>query len=138
MDIARRVAEMSHATRAKVGCVIVKGDLILSTGFNGMPAGMDNCCEHYEDAELLGGMMGGTLVTNAEVSHAEENAIAKIARSTQSSEGATAYVSLEPCMHCAKLLYSSGIKRVVIGAMYKNHDGSEFLKDRGLEVCFQF
>lgn len=130
MDIARRVAKMSHAVRAKVGCLIVLQDGTMSPGWNGMPAGMDNTCEHYEDA----GMMGGTLVTNPEVSHAEENAIAKLARSTHSSNGATAYVSLEPCMHCAKLLYSAGIKRVVIGELYRNHDGTDYLRARGINV----
>lgn len=132
LDIAKRVAEMSHAVRAKVGCVIVFKDGTMSSGWNGMPSGMDNCCEHYEDA----GLMGDSLVTNPEVSHAEENAISKIAKSHHSSNGATAYVTLEPCMHCAKLLYSAGITRVVIGEMYKSHVGTEFLRERGIEVSF--
>lgn len=125
VDIARRVALMSYAVRAKVGCVIVRDSNILSMGFNGMPAGMDNCCEHEVD---------GVLVTNPEVSHAEENAIAKLAKSSTSCNMATVYVTMEPCMHCAKLIYSAGIGRVVYIDEYKSHAGVEFLKARGLVV----
>jgi dCMP deaminase len=130
MDIAKRVAQMSYAVRAKVGCVAVKDDNLIAFGFNGMPAKMNNVCEHYEDA----GMMGGNLVTNPEVSHAEENLIAKIAKSSNSSEGATVYVTLEPCLHCAKLLYSSGITRVLYDEEYRTHAGAEYLKNRGVEI----
>jgi dCMP deaminase len=118
MDIALRFAAMSHAVRKKVGCVIVLDNNILSFGFNGMPAGMDNCCENEVD---------GKLVTKGEVSHAEENAIAKLAKSNTSSVGATAYVTLEPCMHCAKLLYNAGITRVVIKEPYLSHEGTIYL-----------
>lgn len=130
MDIAKRVALMSHAVRKKVGCVIVRDNNILAFGFNGMPAGMDNVCEHYEDA----GMMGSSLVTNPEVSHAEENAIAKLARGTTSSANSTAYVTLEPCIHCAKILYNAGVIRVVVGEAYRSHEGTEFLIKQRVEM----
>jgi dCMP deaminase len=129
MDIAKRVAQMSYAKRKQVGCVIVKDGNIISMGFNGMPAGMDNNCEHYDYSVS----MDGDYVTNKEVSHAEENAIAKIARSSSSSDGATAYVTLAPCMHCAKLLNSAGIRRVVYGENYRQ-EGVEFLIERGVTV----
>ena len=130
MAIAKQCATMSHAVRSKVGCVVVNDDNILSIGWNGMPSGMTNVCEHpgYDE--------GGDpiLVTKKIVLHAEENAISKIAKSTQSSQGATAYLTLTPCINCAKLLYTSGIKRVVYGEVYRNTDGADFLQDRGLVV----
>lgn len=138
MGIARQFANMSHAVRAKVGCVVLFKDGTISPGWNGMPSGMDNCCEktveHPIDHDER--HFQTMLLTRPEVSHAEENAIAKIAKSHHSSAGATAYVTLEPCMHCAKLLYSAGITRVVIGEMYRDHAGSEFLLARGIEVSF--
>ena len=152
MDLALRVAEMSYAVRRKVGCVIVKDDNILSFGWNGMPAGMDNVCE-YKQYDLSRDFNGNhfpdheeeypfindkkeryKLVTNIEVSHAEENAIAKIARSNQSSHGATAYVTLEPCMHCAKLIYSAGIEQVYIRELYTDHTGADYLISCGVNV----
>lgn len=132
MDIAERVSEMSYAVRARVGCVILFKDGTMSLGFNGMPSGMDNACEHLENDDTF--IPTKILVTNPEVSHAEENAIAKIAKSHHSSNGATAYITLEPCMHCAKLLYSAGISRVVYAEEYRNHDGVVYLKNRGIEV----
>lgn len=129
MDIASRVAEMSYAVRRKVGCVIVKDGNIISMGWNGMPAGMTNNCEWHE-------MVGEdfNLVTRPEVSHAEENAIAKIAKSNTSSLDATLYVTTEPCMHCAKLIYSSGIKQVIFRDEYKIHDGTKYLREQKIDV----
>lgn len=124
MDIATRCAAMSYGERAKVGCVIVRDGNILSMGWNGMPRGWDNTCEDnlYDDtAQWVGNK------TKPEVSHAEENAIAKLAKSTTTSAGATAYVTLEPCLNCSKLLYSSGITRVVIDKPYREHYGVQFL-----------
>lgn len=128
MNITKEVSNFSWAVRKKVGCIIVQDTQIISTGVNGMPAGMDNCCEHLDEQ--------GNLVTNPEVSHAEENALMKIAKSHHSSLGATAYVTLEPCMHCAKLLYNAGLSRVVIGESYRNNDGTRYLEARGIHVVF--
>jgi len=127
MDIADRVAQMSYAVRAKIGCVIVNNGQIIATGFNGMPAGMQNECEHYD-------ISGVVMVTNPEVSHAEENAIGKIARSTLSSEGSTAYITMSPCIHCAKLLFTSGISKVFYRDSYRISDGVEFLRNRNVHV----
>lgn len=126
MDIASRVAEMSYAVRAKVGCVIVKDGNIISMGWNGMPAGMTNVCEISDDA--------GVLFTKPEVSHAEENALAKLAKGSYSSENAVAYITLEPCIHCAKLLYSAGIKDVYYRYSYKSQDGINYLKKLDVNV----
>jgi len=125
LDIAERVAQMSHAVRAKVGALMVKDGNILGFGWNGMPGGMDNTCEHFENMNL---------VTNSEVSHAEENLLGKIAKSTVSSEGATVYITLSPCIHCAKLLATCGIKKVVFRDQYRDNDGAEFLSELGIAV----
>lgn len=127
MDVATRVAEMSYATRRKVGCVIVKDGNIISMGWNGMPAGMDNSCEYMDEGV-------GEMVTRPEVSHAEENAIAKLAKSGVSSDRATAYVTLEPCIHCAKLLFNAGIRTVVMHELYKNHAGTAYLHERQVRI----
>ena len=121
MDIARRIASESYATRAKVGCVIVKGTNILAIGWNGMPSGFANACEVSNE-------------TNPYVLHAESNAIAKLARSTQSSEGSTVYVTLSPCLDCAKQLYQAGITRLVYLDAYRCESGLTFLKTAGVEV----
>jgi dCMP deaminase len=160
MDIASRCAEMSHAVRKKVGCVIVKDGNIIAMGWNGKPAGMDNNCEDtvwhqpgedvrnfpytVPDDERMSQNIKITdhmtatarykLVTKPEVSHAEENALAKIAKSNSSSLGATAYVTLEPCMHCAKLLYSAGITRVVVKESYVSHEGTVYLTKLGVTM----
>jgi dCMP deaminase len=132
MDIAKRCAEMSYAVRKKVGCVIVKDGNIIAMGWNGMPAGMPNECEYKKiDPKTF----NDELVTNPEVSHAEENAIAKLARGTTSSANATAYVTLEPCIHCAKILYNAGIIRVVVGEAYRSHEGTEFLIKQRVEMA---
>lgn len=129
MGVAELAAEMSWAQRRKVGCVITKDGNIISVGWNGMPAGMHNCCEKADPVT-------GELVTNPEVSHAEENAIAKLARSNQSSLGADAYVTLEPCITCSKLLYNAGIQNVFIKERYHTNVGTNYLTGRGVNVVF--
>lgn len=120
MDIAIRVAEMSHAQRKKVGCVIVKDDRILSMGWNGTPSGFDNKCED-ENCD-------GSLTTKKEVLHAELNCLAKLAKSTESSKGSTMYVTLSPCINCAKLIIQCGIQRVVFKEKYHDESGIDFLQ----------
>jgi dCMP deaminase len=130
MDIARRTAELSSARRLQVGAIVVKDDRIISIGYNGMPAGWDNNCEH----ELVDADEGHALVTKKEVLHAETNAIAKLAKSSESGLGADLFVTHAPCMDCAKLIYQSGIKRVYFGAAYRDNAGVEFLKKSGVSV----
>ena len=117
-------AENSYCTRRKVGALIVKDKMIISDGYNGTPAGFENVCE-LED---------GT--TKPYVLHAEANAITKIARSGNSSEGATIYVTTSPCIECAKLIIHSGIKRVVFSEKYRVEDGIELLKRANIEVVY--
>lgn len=128
MDIAVRVSEMSYAVRNKVGCVIEKGGRIISMGWNGMPTGWDNTCE--EETLWLNDVLltQPTLVTKDEVLHAESNAIAKLARDGQSSLGCTVYITLAPCLQCAKLIHQSGINTIVYKEVYRIPDGIEFLK----------
>ena len=117
-------AENSYCTRRKVGALIVKDKMIISDGYNGTPAGFENVCE-LED---------GT--TKPYVLHAEANAITKIARSGNSSEGATIYVTTSPCIECAKLIIQSGIKRVVFSEKYRVEDGIELLKRANIEFVY--
>ena len=117
-------AENSYCTRRKVGALILKDKMIISDGYNGTPAGFENVCE-LED---------GT--TKPYVLHAEANAITKIARSGNSSEGATIYVTTSPCIECAKLIIQSGIKRVVFSEKYRVEDGIELLKRANIEVVY--
>lgn len=140
MDWARRAAELSHARRLHVGAVIVKDDTVISYGYNGMPAGWDNNCE-YEDIGFSEAVFGEpqTLInrglkTRPEVLHAESNAIAKLARSSNSGLGAEIFVTHAPCMECAKLIYQSGISRVFYGEQYRSNDGIEFLEKSNIEV----
>jgi dCMP deaminase len=130
MDIAQRTAELSSARRLQVGAIVVKDDRIISIGYNGMPAGWDNNCEH----ELIDADDGCTLVTKKEVLHAETNAIAKLAKSSESGLGADLFVTHAPCMDCAKLIYQSGIKRVHYGVAYRDDSGIQFLKQSNIEV----
>ena len=125
MDIAKRIGEMSHAERTKVGAVLVKDTNILSFGFNGTPTGFDNDCEDF---------FYGNMVTKPEVLHAESNAIAKVAMSTQSSEGSTLYVTLSPCVECAKMIIQAGLSRVVYKEKYRDDSGMELLARARLEV----
>jgi dCMP deaminase len=141
MSVAGVYANLSSAERLKVGCVIVKDNRIISIGYNGMPSGWDNTCEEWtplegvhfkvveEDKNIY-----GTYTTRAEVLHAETNAIAKVARSSESAEGATLYVTHSPCLECAKLIYQSGINKVVYQNEYRCNDGIEFLNKCSIEV----
>jgi dCMP deaminase len=126
MDWARRAAQLSLARRLNVGAVIVKDDTVISYGYNGMPAGWDNNCEHI--------LQDGTLKTNPEVLHAESNAIAKLAKSNNSGLGADLFVTHSPCLECAKLIYQSGISRVFYSEDYRDDAGLQFLYKSGLIV----
>ena len=131
MQTAQTFAELSHARRLKVGCIIVKDDRIISIGYNGMPAGWDNNCEHemkWPNGEIR------FLQTKDEVLHAESNAIAKLARSVESGEGASLFVTHSPCIECAKLIYQSGISRLFYGTQYRDMAGVEFLNKSGVVV----
>jgi dCMP deaminase len=130
MKTAETFAELSHARRLHVGAIVVKDDRIISIGYNGMPAGWDNNCEdviqHSDDTI--------TLKSKPEVLHAETNAIAKLAKSTESGDGAVLFVTHSPCLDCAKLIFQSGIRGVFYRNSYRNVEGVEFLKKSGIEV----
>lgn len=137
MDWARRTAELSHARRLHVGAVIVKDDTVISYGYNGMPAGWDNNCEHEVVVAVVDGVPQREikeLKTRPEVLHAESNAIAKLARSHNSGVGADIFVTHSPCLDCAKLIYQSGISRVWFGSQYRDSSGIDFLQRSGIEV----
>lgn len=130
MKTAETFAELSHARRLHVGAIIVKDDRIISIGYNGMPAGWDNNCE-----ELLGWKDGNeVLQTRPEVLHAETNAIAKLAKSTESGVGASLFVTHSPCLDCAKLIYQSGISSVFYRHAYRSDDGIRFLQQSEVNV----
>jgi dCMP deaminase len=136
-NIAHEVAKMSHARRLQVGAVIVKDDRVISMGYNGMPAGWDNNCESEEiEFDLVTKTRTGTgkLTTRPEVLHAESNAIAKLAKSNDSGDGADIFVTHAPCMECSKLIFQSGIRRVYYSADYRDDSGIKFLKQSGVEV----
>ena len=124
MRMAQIWAENSYCERRKVGALLVKDKMIISDGYNGTPSGFENVCEDENDK------------TKPYVLHAEANAISKIARSHNSSEGATLYVTASPCIECAKLIIQSGVKRVVYGENYRLEDGIELLKRAGIEVQY--
>jgi dCMP deaminase len=140
MDIAGRVAELSHARRLQVGCVIVKDDRVISMGYNGMPAGWDNNCEYevgyWESVyqEEMKYVNTGELKTNPEVLHAETNAVAKLARSSESGLDSDLFVTHSPCLDCAKIIYQSGIRRVYFGSAYRDNSGVDFLRKSGVDV----
>lgn len=126
IKMAQVWSTLSKANRKKVGCLIVKDDMIISNGYNGTPSGFDNQCEEID--------FFGQLITREEVLHAESNAITKLSKSTQSSKGSTMYVTVAPCVDCAKLIIQSEIKRVVYGEFYKNNLGIELLKSAQIVV----
>lgn len=129
LSMASIWSQLSKAERKKVGCLIVKDGAIISDGYNGTPSGFDNTCE------TITATNGSTkLVTKPEVLHAESNAITKLAKSTQSSDGATMYITISPCIDCAKLIIQSGIKRVVFEKFYRNSEGIDLLKQANIEV----
>jgi dCMP deaminase len=125
MDVAERFAELSTARRLKVGAIIVKDNRIISIGYNGMPSGWDNNCEH-EIAWPTGEVR--FLETKEEVIHAEANAISKLASSNESGKDADIFITHAPCMNCAKLIYGSKIKNVYFKNIYRSEDGINFLK----------
>jgi len=129
LNMAEIWARLSKARRKQVGCLIVKDGAIISDGYNGTPRGFNNNCE-IEDPKSF----GDNLITKPEVLHAESNAITKLAKSTQSSDGATMYITISPCIDCAKLIIQSGIERVVYGKLYRNKDGINLLKKAGIDV----
>ena len=141
MDVAERFAQLSHATRAKVGAIIVKDNRIISIGYNGMPSGWDNECEEWfsdvnfnvseQDKDIY-----GTYKTKPEVLHAETNAIAKVAQSNESSRGSEMFCTHLPCIECAKLIHQSGIVTVYYREEYQSAKGTgkQFLIDSGIEV----
>lgn len=122
LRIAKEWSLLSYCKRKQVGAIIVKDRMIISDGYNGTPSGFENCCE--DEAGL----------TRWDVLHAEANAILKVARSTQSCEGATLYITLSPCKECSKLIHQSGIKRVVYHNGYRDNSGIQFLIKAGIEV----
>ena len=156
MDWANRAAELSHARRLNVGAVVVKDDTVISYGYNGMPAGWDNNCEDQEWMFDAGGWLSPEeieaqwpyveyneeadeeyryrLKTKPEVLHAESNAIAKLAKSSNSGKDADIFITHSPCIECAKLIFQSGIKKVFYGENYRDDQGIEFLKKSGVEV----
>jgi dCMP deaminase len=144
MEVARIYAKMSSAVRMQVGAIIVKEHKIISIGYNGMPSGWDNTCEYkvprpqkkiYGSDSVVDMSFRYTLKTKPEVLHAETNAIAKVAKSNESSEGATLYTTCAPCLDCAKLIYQAGIRRVVYAEEYLKGDaGLEFLKKCSIDV----
>ena len=140
MDVAHRFAELSTANRLKVGAIIVKGDRIISIGYNGMPSGWDNNCEDMViiQDEISPGVFSLTkrteLKTKPQVIHAEANAIAKLAKSTESGENSTMFLTHSPCIECAKQIYTAGIKKIFYREQYRSTDGLVFLNKCGIEV----
>lgn len=160
MQMAEAIGKLSYAIRNKVGCIIVsENGQVISQGFNGTPAGYDNCCEDMEctckwihgcqyTVEPVADMQIDycatandgepcdklKLITKKEVLHAESNAISKCAKWISSTEGATLYVTLSPCFECAKMIIQAGIKRVVYKDEYRDKDGIDFLKKNNIKV----
>jgi dCMP deaminase len=151
MDFAKRVSELSYARRLKVGSVIVKNDTVISYGYNGTPSGWDNNCEYKEydiSRDFNGNYFPGSekeyplqdergryrLKTKPEVLHSESNALSKLAKSSNSGDGADIFITHAPCMECAKLIYQSGIRRVFYRETYRDDAGVKFLEKAGVTV----
>ena len=124
LEMARIWAQNSYCQRRQVGALVVKDGMIISDGYNGTPSGFGNVCEDENG------------VTKPYVLHAEANAITKLARSNNNSEGSTIYITASPCIECAKLIIQSGIKRVVYGEKYRLMDGIVLLERAGIEVVY--
>uniref|UniRef100_UPI003FEEE9CF dCMP deaminase family protein n=1 Tax=Leyella stercorea TaxID=363265 RepID=UPI003FEEE9CF len=124
LRMARIWAENSYCQRRKVGALVVKDKMIISDGYNGTPSGFENVCEDENN------------VTHPYVLHAEANAITKLARSSNNSDGATLYVTASPCIECAKLIIQSGIKRVIYAEKYRLTDGIDLLERANIEVKY--
>ena len=124
LKMAHIWAENSYCVRRQVGALVVKDKMIISDGYNGTPSGFENVCEDENN------------VTKPYVLHAEANAITKLARSNNNSDGATIYITASPCIECAKLIIQAGIRRVVYGEQYRLTDGIDLLRRAGIEVVF--
>jgi len=133
MAVAELTSKLSYARRLQVGAVIVKGNKILATGYNGMPSGWDNNCEDEIIVEC-DEKFAKTLKTKAQVLHAESNAVAKVSASTESSQDSVLFCTHAPCIDCAKLIYQSGINSVYYRNQYRDDSGIEFLKKSGVDV----
>jgi dCMP deaminase len=131
MKAAEAYAELSHAVRLKVGAIVTKDDRVISIGYNGTPAGWDNKCE--DEIKWPNGEVKFT-TTKPEVLHAEANAIGKLARSSESGEGATMYITHAPCFECSKMIHVAGINKVFYRNQYRNNDGIKFLNQCKIEV----
>jgi dCMP deaminase len=158
MKVAETFAELSSARRLHVGAIVVKDDRIISIGYNGMPSGWDNNCEYKDYMSDAGGWLSPdeiyeqwpfeeedidpdlgyarryALKTKPEVLHAETNAIAKLAKSTESGLGATMFITHAPCLDCAKLIYQSGIGSVLYRNTYRDNSGITFLEKSGVTI----
>ena len=124
LQMARIWAQNSYCQRRQVGALVVKDGMIISDGYNGTPSGFENVCEDENN------------VTKPYVLHAEANAITKLARSSNNSDGSTIYITASPCIECAKLIIQAGIKRVVYGEQYRLTDGIDLLKRAGIETIY--
>ena len=124
LRMARIWAENSYCVRRQVGALVVKDKMIISDGYNGTPSGFENVCEDEHN------------VTKPYVLHAEANAITKLARSSNNSDGSTLYVTASPCLECSKLIIQSGIRRVVYGEEYRLSDGIELLRRANIELTY--
>ena len=131
MAVAKTYANLSSAKRLQVGCIVVKDNRIISIGYNGMPTGWDNCCEDIIDREKNGTPI---LKSKPEVLHAETNAIAKLASTNESGKDASLFVTHQPCLDCAKIIYQSGIKEVYYCHEYRDSAGIEFLNKCNIQV----
>ena len=148
MDIAEIVSKQSSAKRLQVGAIVVKEDRIISIGYNGMPAGWTNDCEkkvyadetnfQSEDWQFVeedsGLLLKYNMVTKDEVIHAEANAIAKLAKCNESGDGSTMFLTHAPCIHCAKQIFTAGIKKVYYRNTYRDTNGLEFLGKCGVDI----
>ena len=131
MSVAELTSKLSYARRLQVGAVMVKGNKILGTGYNGMPSGWDNNCEDelkWPNGEIR------FLTSKPEVLHAETNCIAKVSASTESSQDATLFCTHAPCLDCAKLIYQSGVNSVYYRTSYRDDSGVKFLEKSGVNV----
>jgi dCMP deaminase len=124
LEMAEVWAQNSYCKRRQVGALVVKDQMIISDGYNGTPSGFENICEDENN------------VTKPYVLHAEANALTKLARSNNNSDGATIYITASPCIQCAKLIIQAGIKRVVYGEKYRLTDGIDLLERAGIEVVY--
>jgi len=139
MKAAEAYADLSYAQRLKVGSIVTKDNRVVSIGYNGTPAGWDNICEtpilkKVSDSPDGQAYVDLVLETKPEVIHAEANAIAKLARSSESGEGAVMYITHAPCFNCAKLIYTAGIKKVFYRNTYRSEEGIQFLNKCNIEV----